>query len=422
MRDVSNELENKAPAYRKSKVRFCNEFSEENRRKIFNAFWSDMSWNQRKVYVSSLVKRVTTKRTTKKSAEESRRKETLLYTLPDENAKTFTVCKKMFLSTLALREWTVLNWVKKGSHGMHISIKQNNISKKETRKDIFAEAKRILCEFLDAVPKLPSHYCRQSTSKLYVEPVFGNNMTAVYNEYMKRCKEANRNIKPLSRCTFDTVVKQKNISFQLPKKDQCDTCCSYNTNNIAKEIYDEHINRKMAARKEKNEDKAKGETGECVVLTQDLQAVKVCPNLNASALYYTTKLCCHNFTIFNVNTHHTKCYWFDETQADLTANTFATCLIDYLQFVDSTKPIIIWSDGCGYQNRNSVLSNALLSFSVSKKVTVYQKYLERGHTQMEADSVHAQIERKLKNKSIYLPSDYCRLTLENLLKTILLKH
>lgn len=31
---------------------------------------------------------------------------------------------------------------------------------------------------------------------------------------------------------------------------------------------------------------------------------------------------------------------------------------------------------------------------------------------MEADSVHALIERKLKNKSIYLPSDYCKITEE----------
>lgn len=156
-----------------------------------------------------------------------------------------------------------------------------------------------------------------------------------------------------------------------------------------------------------------GQQGAAIVLTQDVQAVKVCPFLNASALYYKTKLLFHNFTIFNITTHHCCCYWFNECKADLTANTFASCIVDYiLDLEDISKPLIIWSDGCGYQNKNSVLSNALLSLSVHKNICIYQKYLEKGHTQMEADSVHALIERKLKNKSIYLPSNYCRITEE----------
>ncbi|CAG9772937.1 unnamed protein product [Ceutorhynchus assimilis] len=45
-------------------------------------------------------------------------------------------------------------------------------------------------------------------------------------------------------------------------------------------------------------------------------------------------------------------------------------------------------------------------------VTIYQKYLEPGHTYMECDSVHANIERKLKNREIHLPSDYLSVTRE----------
>jgi len=74
------------------------------------------------------------------------------------------------------------------------------------------------------------------------------------------------------------------------------------------------------------------------------------------------------------------------------------------------KDIIIYSDGCGYQNRKTVLSNALLKLSIENNVIMEQKFLVKGHTQMPCDSVHSSIERTIKNKEIYLPSDYMKLT------------
>lgn len=44
--------------------------------------------------------------------------------------------------------------------------------------------------------------------------------------------------------------------------------------------------------------------------------------------------------------------------------------------------------------------------SILKGVTITKKFLEKGHKQMEVDSVHSAIERKLKGKAIYLPTDY----------------
>lgn len=94
--------------------------------------------------------------------------------------------------------------------------------------------------------------------------------------------------------------------------------------------------------------------------------------------------------------------------------SFTTFVIDYLEKHCLLRglPIVIYSDGCTYQNRNTVLANALLNFSTKYNVLITQKFLEPGHTQMECDSVHSAIERKTKNKEIYLPSDYVKLTRE----------
>lgn len=72
-------------------------------------------------------------------------------------------------------------------------------------------------------------------------------------------------------------------------------------------------------------------------------------------------------------------------------------------------PVILFSDGCCAQNRNAILSNALLRLAIEKQVIINQKYLEKGHTQMECDSVHSAIECKVKGRKIYLPSQYANI-------------
>lgn len=140
----------------------------------------------------------------------------------------------------------------------------------------------------------------------------------------------------------------------------------------------------------------------------DVQAVKLCPMLYASKLYFKSKLQVHNFSIYNLNDHHCVNYCWNETEAELVSSVFTTCILKHLEefCLVEKKPIIIYSDGCGYQNRNVVLSNALLNFAVQHGVAIFQKYLEKGHTQMEVDSAHALIERKLKGREIHLPSQY----------------
>lgn len=52
------------------------------------------------------------------------------------------------------------------------------------------------------------------------------------------------------------------------------------------------------------------------------------------------------------------------------------------------------------------MSNALLNAAVQHNITIEQKILEIGHTQMEADSVHSIIERAIKNRNIAVPAEY----------------
>ena len=105
------------------------------------------------------------------------------------------------------------------------------------------------------------------------------------------------------------------LGFHQPKKDQCDTYCSYQTANMTK-------NTRSTAEKSSDKSAVEGIT----VLTMDLQAVLLAPAILASAVYYTNKLCCHNFAMFDLRSKRVVCYFWHEAEGGLSANCFAPCV------------------------------------------------------------------------------------------------
>ncbi|CAG9839913.1 unnamed protein product [Diabrotica balteata] len=93
------------------KSKQCSQITQEQRLEIFKAFWNTMNWEQRKVYVVNHVISVPRKRVYTQS-KLSRRHTTLNYYLSISNAK-IQVCKKMFLQSLYLGKYCVMDWVKK---------------------------------------------------------------------------------------------------------------------------------------------------------------------------------------------------------------------------------------------------------------------------------------------------------------------
>ena len=145
-----------------------------------------------------------------------------------------------------------------------------------------------------------------------------------------------------------------------------------------------------------------------MLLTVDLQVVLLPPRVFANANYYKTKLCCHDFTIYNLSNRDVMCYFWHEVNGELKSSNFASCISDHLELVvdDSVSTAILYSDGCCYQNRNVTLSSAFIHFAVSRRKTIFQKFLEKGHTWMEVESVHSATEGKLKGRQIFWPTEY----------------
>nr|CAI5820048.1 unnamed protein product [Callosobruchus analis] len=129
-------------------------------------------------------------------------------------------------------------------------------------------------------------------------------------------------------------------------------------------------------------------------------------------MYYKMKLVVHNFILFNLKTQDGYCFLWHEAEGGLTANEFSSILCSFLEnavipnLPNDNKTIILYSDGCTGQNRNCILANTFVNLCMLHEVTIIQKYLEKGHTQMEVDSMHSCMEKKIRNRKINIPADY----------------
>ena len=67
-------------------------------------------------------------------------------------------------------------------------------------------------------------------------------------------------------------------------------------------------------------------TDNIMVLTLDLQVVLLAPRVFANANYYKTKLCCHDFTIYNLSNRDVMWYIWLEVNGELKSSNFASCI------------------------------------------------------------------------------------------------
>ena len=146
---------------------------------------------------------------------ESRRTQSFTYYL-EIDGKRLRVCRTTFLHTFDLSSWQAQNW--------KLNALQRNERKAKIKQEKHRSAGRKLAgNFLDSLPKMPSHYCRSTSNKLYLYDEIPN-QKKLYALFLEYCEKEEK-FAP-GRNVLYRELKAKNISFFQPKKDQCDTCVS----------------------------------------------------------------------------------------------------------------------------------------------------------------------------------------------------
>ena len=102
----------------------------------------------------------------------------------------------------------------------------------------------------------------------------------------------------------------------------------------------------------------------------------------------------------------------DETNGGRGSSEIGSCILMHINSVTEKKTrvqeIKYYSDACGGQNRNQCVASAMLyamhHYENVKKIN--HKFFERGHSEMEADSIHSSVERAKKSTNVYHPSQW----------------
>ncbi|CAF4756891.1 unnamed protein product [Pieris macdunnoughi] len=194
------------------------------------------------------------------------------------------------------------------------------------QRKIDSEVKDSVFNFINSIPRIESHYLRAQTTREYIS--CEKCLADLYRDY-KNLREQN-NVPPASASTFSRIFNEEfNISFYVPKKDQCDLCESYkNADGEDKarlsENYENHLKEKGLARLEKEADK---NNKNVVLAVYDLQAVMQVPKGQVSLFFYKSRINCLNLTVSDLNAKDVVCFFWDETEAKRGANEIATIAV-----------------------------------------------------------------------------------------------
>ncbi|KAE8742103.1 hypothetical protein FOCC_FOCC012377 [Frankliniella occidentalis] len=322
-------------------------------------------------------------------------------------------CKKCFLATLDENDGfvkRVMDNKKRSLSGVTSTDRRGRKPSVRKTPDATVEA---INRHIHGFPKYSSHYGRSHTSRMYLG--IGLSIQTMFEDYTVKGNPKT------SRSTYSREFRKTGLKFKPPQIDTCQKCDTFavalksassedQKSEIVRE-HDEHHENSQLAYQTKKQDKA-NQTEESRVASFDLQQVLACPQMTAGTVFYKRQLNVYNLTIFDCFKKQGINHMWTEIEAGRGANEISSCLTHYISsgIPPCVKKLTLWSDTCSGQNKNSIVCAALITAVATHPSLeiIDQKFLVPGHTHMECDQVHAQIEKKKRRTSAELhhPSNF----------------
>ncbi|CAI6374066.1 unnamed protein product [Macrosiphum euphorbiae] len=399
------------PCFEKLCTNECTEINDDERLKIFHRYWKELDHSRKRDYLLSCMEIILPKRS---YVTNSNRTCNYKYFMSVNNTKK-TVCRRFLLNTLDISE-KVLRYTRDNKVDLHTSKpdSRGNIGSRTPTNKTPHEKMIHLEEFINMLPAVPSHYCRSSTSKKYISSDF-NSLNHVYRFYVEHCNM--KNITPVSNAVFKNKWNTEyNIGIHAPKKDKCAFCEGYKNKDTKTEEdtlhYTQNIEEKIFTTEVFKKDQEKSGQNGFLCCSFDLQKVLNTPWGNSMLLFYSRKLAYYNLSIYESKTKNGYCYLWSEVDGQRGSNEISSILFKYLKSIDmkgNVYEIAFYCDNCPGQNKNhnmlSMLRHFLLKYAENIKIITIN-YLLAGHSYMPVDSIHACIDKNIKKKTIWAPSEW----------------
>ena len=230
----------------------------------------------------------------------------------------------------------------------------------------------------------------------------------MYNLYKEDCASTS---KPATKqWAYENIFRSKfNLAFFQPKKDQSDLCMKYsNSSNVDKENMQAemecHLACKQFSREAKDTAKIKSQINPSFCSAYfDLQQVLITPYSLSSQLYYRHKLATYNLTVFVMGLKVANCYMWHKDVGQRGANNISLCIYKFIlkHHQSGIKEFAFFSDNCLGQNKNKAIVAMYLDAVRKLDISIFYYYMEKGHTLIKGDSLHANIKKASKNVNIY---------------------
>ena len=319
--------------------------------------------------------------------------------------KKVRVCKPFYLGTLDISHQKVAQVYKNITSGEEVNRKPEENKRKRNH--------------ISSFPKVESHYCRSTSKREYLSPLLS--IKKMYELYVVDCEKNDKVKESMYRSTF---CNEFNLHFHVPKKDRCDFCeevkaAEKNSVPLPPEktlAYESHVVEKQQMRIVRNAHRAATNQ---LVISFDLQNVINLPHAEISSFFYKRKLTLYNLTAHVSIGKKGYCAIWIEMMAGREGNDIASAFIKIISQVVQDYPsyndFIAWSDSCVPQNRNSVISYAIMAFMSKHEhlssVTIH--YSIPGHSAVqEVDNMHSNIEKAMRVSEFFSPVSFLRILLK----------
>ena len=317
-------------------------------------------------------------------------------------------CSDFFHRTLSISTKMSRNALERKTESGNFFGKDQRGSKSSINKTPDSTIYAIM-DHIRSFPVIEPHYCRSKTKRKYLES--GLSINKMHQLFQEKIDENDLALKSVSQYLYRKNFCEKfNISFFKPRKDQCAICERFinlsDTEKTEKEtrLLSEHKEMGTSCRKQKEDDKMHSyQNPNYIAATFDLQSVLQLPCSDASPMYYKRKLVVYNLSIYEYPTLNGHCYVWDEINGGRGSCEIGTVLLEYLQSLPKDiTDVSLTSDSCGGQNRDQHVTKVMFyAVKYLQFITISLNFLEKGHTQMECDSMHSAIESEKKYKKVF---------------------
>ncbi|XP_031327855.1 uncharacterized protein LOC116160704 [Photinus pyralis] len=331
----------------------------EVRKSIFREYWSLGDRNKRVAYVASLVDTTETATKRKRTADPDKEKYRMItHTYHFKvNGERLKVCRGCFMKTLAETQMFVTLAISNSNSFTSGITYDDQRGRAEPANKHSPNMIQDVIDHIKSFPSYKSHYTRRDNNKNFLAPHL--TLQIMYRLY---CEGREPRV---SRRIYEREFHNMNLAFKQPKIDTCHKCDMLHMKlkveeneeerkRVQEEIEVHHAEADNAYLKKDADKKFAKGNDDIRCYTFDLQQCLPTPYVNSSIAFYKRQLWTYNLTMHDLGSGGVTCYMWHEAEGARGGNQIGTCLFKQLTDLPTNiKHVVLYSDTCGGQNKNS---------------------------------------------------------------------